>query len=285
MAYGWFPTQTYGIVSTSSSRRVFGFFYTQLTNESFWTENINAIAKHKTNLTAISLSPYTISSNGALIYYNVTNGSLQEHYMNTFSNMGLETYPIINGKTGGINGLRELMFNTTKTQQFINDAITKAKKYNFTGYNLDIEIVSNVSSDGVGFIDFVNTFSDSLHANNMKLSSDFAKCICGYYYMNVSCAQYKSSKIDHVMSMRTYKDNTLEDWHTDVTQNIQGLGNPKYTSGVSSKKGLYWLNYTNMDWLKQQNVETIGLWTIPKVGETNDTYTQTLWNAMGYWLI
>eukprot|EP01084_Bolivina_argentea_P204826 349844_1 len=264
------------------SREMLAWLLSYQTDESSWEDYVNYIDLHKQNLTSISLCPYAILSDGTFGYQtqNNFNGSIAEYYNINFTNIGLKTYPLIDGDAG-MHGLKALIYDQNKIDSFIETAVNKAIQYKFNGYNLDIEIVSTNETDGIKYQSFINQFSNALIAKNMSLTSDITSCENAENYMAMTCNQYRKTSIGKVISMKTYTVTDVNEWKNMLKQNVNDLGSPDY--GVGAQKGYdkIWTNYSNLDYAKQLNIQWLALWTVPLEGSTND---QFYWDVMGYWL-
>ncbi len=84
--------------------------------------------------------------------------------------------------------MRALIYDQNKIDSFISNAINKAIKYKFNGYNLDVEIVPNNETYGIKYQSFVNQFSNALIAKNMSLTNYISKFLYIYH-----CNLYEES--------------------------------------------------------------------------------------------
>ena len=101
-------------------------------------------------------------------------GQNQEAQVPKIRATGLRQYPLIDCHAG-IDAVRLMMATKTSRATFITAAVSKMKEQGFDGYNLDIEL-GGTPADAVLYTDFVNEFSDALHAEGGALSSDVGSC-------------------------------------------------------------------------------------------------------------
>ena len=84
---------------------------------------------------------------------------------------------------------------------------------------------------GLKYTMFINEFSAALTTVGGRLSSDIGGCPGSY--MGMSCAEYKSTNIDHVMSMSTYTHDPAS-FRKQIKTNSAMLGLEKYAVGIDT---------------------------------------------------
>ena len=124
-------------------------------------------------ITASSILVYEIGLNGTLQHYNI---SSKEYTAETYQqslkkNLGLKSYPCIfcDSTLNGICDNIDLRLNNVlkRKEEFILESIGLAKKYEYDGYYLDLEGVTNV--DQYLLTDFVNQWATAIAPYHLKL--------------------------------------------------------------------------------------------------------------------
>lgn len=131
--------------------------------------NLNEISANRESLSAVSFEKYTLGPNSTLVDNNLTEVSTQ------ILAAGLEAWPLLSSFPHPPEFIDWMRTVFKYPAPFIQSCVSEAKKYNYTGYNLDWEPTDDVTAeDGNDYAAFISTFSDALHAENLKLTVDIA---------------------------------------------------------------------------------------------------------------
>ena len=209
-------------------------------NVTEWTaliKDLNETAK-PAGVTSVSLCAYRIKADGSFGYqtspYGPANcGQNQEAWAVKIKETGLKQFPLIDCHAG-IDAVRNMTATSDTRAAFISAAVATMKNHRYDGFNLDIEL-SGTPDDAELYTTFVNEFSDALHAAGGSLSSDIDSCGPTHRdYIGMRCTpDYKSSRIDSVMTMGTYTHD-LDTFKEQVSSGLAGLGSSKYVVGVDT---------------------------------------------------
>jgi len=114
--------------------------------------------------------------------------------------MGVESWPLLSSYPHYPEFIDWMRTVFATPEPFITACIDAAKKYNYTGYNLDWEPTDDVAADdGAKYATFIQVFSDALHAEGLKLSVDVATWSTIWNYTAIA-----ETSSDIVISMGTY---------------------------------------------------------------------------------
>lgn len=156
--------------------------------------NLKEINTHKESLSAVSFEKYTLGPNSTLVDNNLTEVSSK------IIAFGLEAWPLLSSfphPPEFIDWMRTVFKYPTP---FIESCITEAKRYHYTGYNLDWEPTDDVTAqDGTDYAAFIQTFADALHAHDLKLTADIATWSPIWNYTAIA-----ATSVDMGISMGTY---------------------------------------------------------------------------------
>eukprot|EP00604_Paraphysomonas_vestita_P001840 CAMPEP_0174821678 /NCGR_PEP_ID=MMETSP1107-20130205/9175_1 /TAXON_ID=36770 /ORGANISM="Paraphysomonas vestita, Strain GFlagA" /LENGTH=209 /DNA_ID=CAMNT_0016038965 /DNA_START=192 /DNA_END=821 /DNA_ORIENTATION=- len=114
--------------------------------------------------------------------------------------MNLEAWPLLSSYPHYPEFMEWMRQVFEQPQVFIDQCLSEAKKYGYTGYNLDWEPTEDVTSDdGIAYAEFIETFAQQLHANNLKLTVDIATWSAVWNYEELA-----KTSADTFISMGTY---------------------------------------------------------------------------------
>jgi hypothetical protein len=184
------------VANVASANRVMVWMCLEFCEESqeLITANLDEITRNKQSLSAVSFEKYTLGPNSTLVDNHLTEVSPQ------IIATGLEAWPLLSSYPHPpefIDWMRTVFQYPTP---FIESCITEAKKYNYTGYNLDWEPTDDVTAeDGNDYAAFIQTFGDALHAHDLKLTADIATWSPIWNYTAIA-----ATSVDMGISMGTY---------------------------------------------------------------------------------
>ncbi len=146
--------------------------------------SIIQIEQNRNVFNAISYEFYELNSSaginplsvGTLSYSNSTN---PYNITPILHKLNLETYPMI--ISASLSNIETLLSNQTAIDSVINQMVTYALLYNYTGYNIDWEPSTANNSTGVLFSNFLNEFSLQLNKYGRHLSVDIATWNPGFW--------------------------------------------------------------------------------------------------------
>ncbi len=237
------------LLSLASSKRVMTWMCLEFCEESSDDINFNLqqINIHSDILSAVSFEKYTLGPNCSLVDNNLTSvsGFILEH--------GLEAWPLLSSfphPPEFINWMREVF---QSPYVFIDQCITQAKLYNYTGYNLDWEPTDNVTAqDGQDYSTFIGIFADALHSQGLKLSVDVATWSVIWDYDAIA-----ATNVDYAISMGTYTSSDTS-FSTQLNSIMKSFG--KSRAGV----GLETVNASTEDRLSMDEV----IWRFDEIVES-----------------
>lgn len=230
--------------------------------------------------------------------------------------MGLQIVPLINN-FGGIGGLAHLL-SKQASENFIKAAVAEAVKRGYTGYNMDSELRGGVDPKSWDYLkryaspymDFLNSFADALHAENMTLSVDIAAC-CGwkdtvhpkspaghcqgafadFEFHATTCPMYQQSRLDTVFGMGTYSDsvyNSSSPYGPNALKAMasaasKAIGVSKYGLGF---KGGWGPSETELEDAEETVRYLRDTLKVNQLAHWANTYglTQTVWDLWGFFL-
>ncbi|KAL0237833.1 hypothetical protein GEMRC1_012307 [Eukaryota sp. GEM-RC1] len=105
--------------------------------------------------------------------------------------------------TVNIAKLTQLFESTESMDQFINEAVQLALKFNYTGFNIDFEPSGREAFPlAPGLVQFVDRFAKALHRHNKILSLDLAQWTQFFNYEELA-----KTSVDFFAEMSTYAGN------------------------------------------------------------------------------
>lgn len=156
--------------------------------------NLNEISRNRQALSAVSFEKYTLGPNSTLVDNNLTEVSSE------IIAIGLEAWPLLSSYPHPPEFMDWMRTVFKYPKPFIESCISEAKKYNYTGYNLDWEPTDDVTEqDGSDYAAFIETFAKALHAENLKLTADIATWSPIWNYTAIA-----TTSVDVGISMGTY---------------------------------------------------------------------------------
>jgi hypothetical protein len=216
--------------------------------------NLQQIKNNANVLSAVAFELFNLGPHSQLIVNDFTRVD------NIISQWGLDTYAMVSSfpyPPEFLDWLRQLFANP---DPFIDEAVKQAKKYGFTGYNLDFEPTSTATPDDCHhYVKFLTTFSNAMHEYNIKVTVDIAD------WNGLWCdwALFGNSSVDKVMTMSTYTKNfntfstKLDKAVTLIPLNVLGVGlecDVGLTSDDMSKR---------FDLINAAGVQEIDIWKSP----------------------
>lgn len=195
---------------------------------------------------------------------------------------GLDDWPMISSYPHPpefITWFRSVIYIPACTEKFIASALEEAKKYSYTGFNLDWE---PVFSEGAGhqepltqkdadqYAKFIDTFAAALHESGFKLGVDVANWSSGEGAPPIwDFDAIAKTQVDKVISMSTYTSND-DLYASNVNALVDAFGTER--SGV----GLMTVNATDetsplsteeiqyrFDLIAQAGVKEVDIWRMP----------------------
>ena len=156
--------------------------------------DLEEIRVHKNALSAVSFEKYTLGPNSTLVDNNLTEVSSK------IVALGLEAWPLLSSFPHPPEFIDWMRTVFKYPNPFIESCITEAKKYHYTGYNLDWEPTDDVTAeDGDAYAAFIGTFADALHKHDLKLTADIATWSPIWNYSAIA-----ATSVDMGISMGTY---------------------------------------------------------------------------------
>jgi hypothetical protein len=156
--------------------------------------NLKEISDNRQWLSAVSFEKYTLGPNSTLVDNKLTEVSSQ------ITAYGLEAWPLLSSFPHPPEFIDWMRTVFQDPAPFIESCISEAKKYNYTGYNLDWEPTDDVTAqDGNDYAVFIDTFADALHGANLKLTADIATWSPIWNYTAIA-----ATSTDMGISMGTY---------------------------------------------------------------------------------
>lgn len=194
------------------SRGATAWIYSCSSEPDVWG-NIWNVIESTPAIDTVSLCVYRVTENGTFGMQDEC-GRLMSHMIPTYkaANPSLRQQPLIDAPS--LSNLRAMWSDSDSRDAFIKSAIKEMTTLGFDGYNIDWEVSSESSKDTENFVRFLDEFGAAIRtatSSDATLSSDVAgslalgNCTCNHCdYLNMSCANYTSTKIDHVVTMGTY---------------------------------------------------------------------------------
>ena len=146
--------------------------------------SILQIEQNRQDFTAISYEFYQLNSSGgvnplSLGTLSYANSSNPYNITPILHKLNLQTYPMI--ISANLSNIEYFLSNSTKENDVINQMVTYALLYNYTGYNIDWEPTSANSSVGIEFANFLNEFAIQLNKYGRHLTVDIATWNPGFW--------------------------------------------------------------------------------------------------------
>lgn len=269
------PSVTFGTVP---GREINIWVYAPSANNSIWQSWYSSFEKHRDNVTGFSPCTYLMDSTGTLIY-QVPDPVLATNWTTQIvENIGIKAYPLIAANGGGMN--RALANNTLGTL-FIEATIQEAIKYQYSGYNIQIEEPGN-STIETEWLNYLNQWLIAYQPYNLTLSIITGSICRGKDWMNVDCGNYRLLHNNfsnfYVIPEATYEGEP-SNWKDYMNDLVNGLGNTTAHLGMSS--GLPPLTNPNNGCLPaalSRGIQSLYIWVNPP--EDNDPS----WDGFGYFL-
>jgi hypothetical protein len=183
-----YPSPYPAMTSGAHGRVVMPWMCLERCNEDI-PPDLQQIFEYRTTLTAVSFEDYDLGPNSTLVWNEFTSVNSQIQSYN------LAALPMIT--TVDLNKIRQLCSNS---HPFIEAAVSRAKTYNYSGYNIDFEPTDTATEqDAKNFAAFLGKFANAMHGINKTLSV----CVASWNdFWDFSAIA--SSSIDKVMTMDTY---------------------------------------------------------------------------------
>ena len=241
-----------------------------------WSKFLPAISAHKDNLTDVIVDAgMTVNRNGTLVPVGKNRAAALKSIA-AFKAMGLRTTALLPVNP---SGARKLMYDPAATATFINAAVAEAVSSGVAGFNLDAEFPNDGNStDGSRLIALLDALADALHTQEgggRTLSIDVHGDGSTPFDFHVWGSLYKSSRVDHVVTMVTYTDakRSFDKYFAEAT--LQ-LGPAIYQPGLEVNAVLS--NSKDIIYMLSKNVTAIAVWTNPPA-------RQQMWDMMGLFLV
>ena len=224
--------------SATADRGATAWIYTCASDEATWG-NISAAVNSAPAIDALALCAYRVEADGTFGLQPC--GDTMSNMIPAFkaSRPDIKQVPLID--VPSVDNLRKMWATEESRKTFIDGALSEMAKKQLDGFNLDWEVQSRDSSDTQGFVTFLREFGDAIRKarEGATLSSDvagsltIANCTCDHCdYLNMSCANYSSARVDNVVTMGTYT-HIEKDFCTSVQDSSKTLLAPLYTPGLS----------------------------------------------------
>mmetsp|Transcript_2899 Transcript_2899/g.4408 ORF Transcript_2899/g.4408 Transcript_2899/m.4408 type:complete len:272 (-) Transcript_2899:177-992(-) len=219
---------------------------------------LDQISHHTNVVSAVSFEKYTLGPNVTLVDNNLTMVS------DEIIAMGLEAWPLLSSYPHPpefMDWMREAFANP---EPFIDQCVSEAEKYGYTGYNLDWEPTDDVTEeDGTAYAQFIEDLAEGLHKHNLKLTVDIATWspIWNYDAMATTTA-------DTFISMGTYTS-TDSSFTTQLDLLVDAFGPTRSGVGletVNASTGER-IPLNEVQWrfksIKESGVSEVDLWRAP----------------------
>ena len=244
-----------------------------------WSTFLPAISAHKDNLTDVIVDTgMTMDRNGTLVPVGKNRRAALKSVA-ALKAMGLRATALLPVNPGGA---RKLMYDSAAAATFVQSVLAEAASSGVAGFNLDAEFPNDANStDGPHLIALLDVLADALHTQEgggRTLSIDVHGDGSTPFDFHVWGSLYRSSKIDHVVTMATYTDakRNFDKYFAEAT--LQ-LGAAIYQPGLELNAVLS--NSKDIIYMLSKNVSAIAVWTNPPSGPTR----QQMWDMMGLFLV
>lgn len=154
-------------------------------------------SRHQDIMSALSFERYQLGPNATLVRANVT------EIVGTLHEMGVkETWPMLSSYPHPPEFIEWMRDAFANVESFTEQCVTEAKKYNYTGYNLDWEPTEGVlDSDAADYAAFIDAFATGLHQHGLKLQVDVAQWGSPFVWDYDLIAE---TAADYMITMGTY---------------------------------------------------------------------------------
>jgi len=222
-------------------------------------EQLKEIFVHRHELTAVSFELYNLAAQGQLV-------------VNEFADvgpiikaMGLETFPMISSFPYPPEFIDWMRYVFKNPLPFIDQVIRELKKRGFTGINVDWEpTVAGTAQDARDYANFLTTFANALHKENLKVGVDVATWNPVWNYTLLSL-----SSVDRIHLMATYTGN-WNSWQTAFKKALQeiniaklGIGLETVNNANSSKPFTPEQMQQRFQMIMQHNIVEVDIWRTP----------------------
>lgn len=220
--------------------------------------NMAEIEARKDLFTAISFEKYTLGPNSTLVDNNLTEVS------NKLVVMGMEAWPLLSSFPHPPEFIDWMRYVFQNPDPFIDKCISEAKRFRFTGYNLDWEPTDDVlPGDAEAYATFIHYFANRLHADGFKLTVDIATWspIWNYTLLNGTAA-------DTFISMGTYTSSDTS-YPTQLDKLVNTFGPLRSGVGLetvnASTEELMSLEEVQwrFDLIEKSGATEVDLWSMP----------------------
>ena len=242
-------------------------------------QQLQTIREHTDSLSGVSFEIYTLGDDCALRKFNASDvpplglTAVTED----IHAAGLESWPMISSwphPANFITYIRKVVNNDVCSNSFISQALKEARKYNYTGYNLDWEPTYSNSTapvtkaDAQAYATFVNKFATALHDAGFKLGVDMATWVTiphGPSFWNYTALA--ATEVDKGISMGTYTscDTSFEKQLSLITNAFgrrAGVGLQNVNASNNTP-----LSYAEVafrfDAIKKSGVKEVDIWSMP----------------------
>jgi len=175
--------------------------------------HLQQIADHLDVINSVSFEKYNLGPNSQLVVNNLTD------VLPALQALGVATFPMISSfpyPKEFIDWCRQVFNNP---DPFIQACIADAKKYGYSGYNVDFEPTTGIQDgDGKRYAQFLDKFARALHAAGKILTVDVATWTSFWDLDALS-----QTSIDRIISMSTYTGN-LTIWETKFIEGVTKFG-------------------------------------------------------------
>ena len=223
----------------STPRGATVWVYSCATDPKTWG-NIWASISSAPTIDTVSLCAYRVEANGSFGLQGGCGATMAAMIpVYKAARPDLKQVPLIDAPS--VDNLREMWQDPGRRARFIAAAIDELVKQKLDGFNLDWEVQSKDNRDTDNFVAFLREFGAAIRKAKpgATLSSDVAgsltlgDCTCDHCdYLNMSCANYTSSRVDNVVTMGTYTHNATDFCRAVVDSSKTSLA-PVYTPGLS----------------------------------------------------
>ena len=146
--------------------------------------SILQIEQNRQDFTAISYEFYQLNNSGGISPLSLgtlsyANSSNPYNITPILHQLNLQTYPMI--ISASLSNIEYFLSNSTKERDVINQMVTYALLYNYTGYNIDWEPTAANNTTGIQFAQFLNEFSIQLNKYGRHLTVDVATWNPGFW--------------------------------------------------------------------------------------------------------
>lgn len=220
--------------------------------------NLLQVAKNQEVLSAVAFELFNLGANSTLVVNNLTDVAP------IINSIGLESWAMVSSypyPPQFLHWMREVFQNP---QPFIDQCYVAAKQYNLTGFNIDWEPTTEpVPQDAVDYANFLNTFSNAMHAQGIKVSVDAATWNPIWNFTLLA-----QTSLDRVITMGTYTGSP-DSWLNQLETAIDQVGIEKLGVGLETVNPNTNQPFTQeeMEWrfneIEKRGVLEIDIWDMP----------------------